>query len=58
MTWTRVDNTAYEYRDAKGVLWRAEKVLNGSWRLTADGQDEGLWMEFREMRLHVEGEIR
>lgn len=63
MTWTQAASKplAYEYRDADGVLWRAEQGTGGRyWRLTADGvaDQTRTWMDFREIRLHVEGEIR
>jgi hypothetical protein len=59
MSWTPADKGAFEYRDDKGVLWRAERTESGHhWRLTADGKDEGEWTELREIRVHVEGEIK
>lgn len=52
---------AFEYIDAHGVLWRAEQGMGDHfWRLTADGVADRTrtWMDLREIRLHVEGEIK
>lgn len=63
MAWTQAGTKplAFEYRDPDGVLWRAEQGTGGHyWRLTADGKPDETrtWTDLREIRLHVEGEIR
>lgn len=62
MAWTQTGNKplAFEYRDADGVLWRAEQGTGGyCWRLTADGvpDESRTWVDLREVRLRVEGQI-